>query len=211
LDRVQEGFSEIGTLNSIGFASMKSAIDRRTMIRSAALFPFILGATRGAAECRAADKARVALVIGVDRPKVAQQLNAAASAANDVAKWLTCQGFEVSLHTDEGGKTVKFDDLYNIVEGYVERNTVKMLVVYFAGHGYADRGTENWLLSGAPENSNELIGLDLCSIAAQRQGIPNVVFISDACRSIKADLVAYNAAPRKALTHVARVVPASLP
>jgi hypothetical protein len=176
---------------------MNGGIDRRALIRSAALLPLILATNKSARGCvTKPSPSRAAVVIGVDRPKVAQRLNAAASAAKDVADWLACQGFEVSLNTDEDGQAVRFDGLYTAVSGYVGRNTLKMLVIYFAGHGYADRGGEFWLLSDAPDNPNELIDLQQCRVAAQRLGIPNVVFISDACRSIKADLGTFDAAPR---------------
>jgi hypothetical protein len=66
-------------------------------------------------------------------------------------------------------------------------------VIYFSGHGYLNDGSEHWLLSEAPTNPNEAVNVEENIQLARDCGIPNVVFISDACRStpqsVKADRV----------------------
>jgi hypothetical protein len=57
------------------------------------------------------------------------------------------------------------------------------LVIYFSGHGVCVGFNEYWLLSGAPGDPNEAVTLRESWELAHRSGIPNVVFISDACRS----------------------------
>ena len=59
-----------------------------------------------------------------------------------------------------------------------------LLVVYFSGHGYWQARADLWLLSGAPTKPQEAINLRAAIDLARYSGIPNVVFISDACRSI---------------------------
>jgi hypothetical protein len=69
------------------------------------------------------------------------------------------------------------------VRGLVKRPNLTQLVIYFAGHGCLVTGTECWLLSGAPEDSNEAINFAASFDRAQLWPTPNIVFISDACRS----------------------------
>jgi len=57
-------------------------------------------------------------------------------------------------------------------------------VIYFAGHGLRNGGSEIWLLSGAPNNASEAISVEASVMAARESGLASVVFISDACRSI---------------------------
>jgi hypothetical protein len=75
----------------------------------------------------------------------------------------------------------------------LEPGTCEQLVIYFSGHGYLKDGSEHWLLSDAPSNPNEAIGLEENIQLARDCGVPNVIFVSDACRStpqsIKADRV----------------------
>jgi hypothetical protein len=62
------------------------------------------------------------------------------------------------------------------------------VVVYFAGHGILKSwDTEIWLLSDAATDPNEAVNLAGSVSLARQSGIPHVIFISDACRSIAAD------------------------
>ena len=69
------------------------------------------------------------------------------------------------------------------MEELVNRGTLDQLVVYFAGHGFLMNYSEHWLLSKAPGNPNEAISFAESVFLAQQCGIPNVILISDACRS----------------------------
>ncbi|OUL96277.1 caspase family protein [Paraburkholderia hospita] len=132
---------------------------------------------------------RAAVIIGVDQPVGLPRLRAARTGARTVADWLQGEGFDVKLFVD-GENPVKASDIVAAITDFVNRGTLEQLVVYFAGHGFIS-GTlsEFWLLSGAPENPNEAISLAESCANAELSGIPNVVFISDACRS-RADSLA---------------------
>jgi hypothetical protein len=125
---------------------------------------------------------RAAVVIGVDRVSTFEPLRAAASGAKRVADWLTAEGFTTVLLTD-AVKPVTASEIFNAIHAFAKRGTVEQLVVYFAGHGFINHMTEYWLLSHAPGNPNEAVNLTESRTLARRVGIPNVVFISDACRS----------------------------
>ncbi|MDR6903863.1 caspase family protein [Rhizobium miluonense] len=126
--------------------------------------------------------ARGAVVIGVDKIQGLPVLHAT-DGANQVAQWLTGEGFEVKLLLDTTTK-VTLQEIFDAVAEFVGRGNVSMLVIYFAGHGYmANVAAEWWMLSGAPANPNEAVSFLESVYLAKNCGIPNVVIISDACRS----------------------------
>lgn len=133
---------------------------------------------------------RAAVVIGINKSGDLPKLDAAAPGAIRVAEWLRQEGFQVREFVDE--KTiqnssvyspVRAADIFDAVNGLVQLGTLEQLIVYFSGHGFNVRYSEHWLLSGAPQNPNETISLIENIQLARQAGIPNVVFISDACRS----------------------------
>jgi hypothetical protein len=130
-------------------------------------------------------KNRAAVVIGVDKVGDLPKLKAASSGAASVAQWLSGEGFEVKLLSDVD-KPVKASDVFDTISALVNRGTLEQLVIYFAGHGFLNSYSEYWLLSGAPDNPNEAISVNESVFLAKQTAIPNVVIISDACRS-KAD------------------------
>ena len=127
-------------------------------------------------------KNRLAVVIGVDHVKSFPRLKAAAAGAGSIAKWLDGEGFEVKLIDDQKG-AVKVSDVFDAVSEFVNRPTAEQLVIYFAGHGFIAQYSEYWLLSGAPDNPNEAVSVVESIALAKQTPIPNVVIISDACRS----------------------------
>ena len=129
---------------------------------------------------------RAAVVVGVNKTGNLPILRAAVSGAKSVADWLTGEGFEVKLITDDAGP-VSAGAVKQAVTELVNRGTLTQLIVYFSGHGVAFGTTEFCLLTSAPDDLNEAISMVECIDAAGRSGIPNVVFISDACRSLPVD------------------------
>ncbi|TAK46582.1 MAG: caspase family protein [Betaproteobacteria bacterium] len=127
-------------------------------------------------------RARAAVVIGVNKAGNLPVLKAAASGARMVGSWLEVEGFEVRLFVDDD-KSVKVGEIFDAIDHYVGRGTLDQLVVYFAGHGFVNGFSEIWMLSMAPNNPNEAISLVESIHLARESSIPNVVFISDACRS----------------------------
>lgn len=130
----------------------------------------------------AGPRVRAAVVIGVDKAGNLPVLRAAASGARMVASWLAAEGFEVRLFVDDG-KPVKADEIFDAIADLVGRGTLDQLVVYFSGHGFLSGYSEHWMLSKAPDNPNEAVSLIESVALAKESAIPNVVFISDACRS----------------------------
>jgi hypothetical protein len=126
---------------------------------------------------------RAAVVIGVNKTGSLPVLRAAASGAKSVAEWLTGEGFDVTLIVDDAGP-VAVGTIKQAVTGLVRRGTLTQLVIYFSGHGMSLGYTEYWLLSGAPEDIGEAVSVAECYELAHKSGIPNVILISDACRSI---------------------------
>ena len=125
---------------------------------------------------------RAAVVIGVDKVGSLPRLHAAASGAGSVAEWLTGEGFDVKLLIDDK-KPVKVSDLFDAVAAFTLRPTLEQLVLDFAGHGFINGSFEYWVLSGAPDNPNEAVSVGESIYLAKQTSIPNVVIISDACRS----------------------------
>ena len=87
--------------------------------------------------------------------------------------------------TDSDGKTVSVDDICGAISDFVNRQTFDLMIVFFSGHGIL-KGPEYelWLLSGAPDNTNEAVNVPGSISLARNCQIPHVVIISDACRSI---------------------------
>jgi hypothetical protein len=125
---------------------------------------------------------RAAVVIGVDKVGDLPVLSAAKTGARTVATWLDAEGFEVKTFLDDG-KAVRVSEIFDAVDGLVRRGTLDQLIIYFSGHGFLSNYAEFWMLSNAPDNPNEAISLVESLFLARQSAIPNVVFISDACRS----------------------------
>lgn len=138
---------------------------------------------------------RAAVVIGVAKTGNLPHLKATEAEATEIASWLTNEGYDVELVTDEdGSKEVTVDDVARAIAKFVTEDiTMEFLLVYFTGHGVFFNGSDHWLLSKAPvggakgtaQETINLVGeLDL----AQMSGIANVIFVSDCCRMPNRDV-----------------------
>lgn len=126
---------------------------------------------------------RAAVVIGVNKTGNLPILRAAVSSAHNIADWLTGEKFDVRVIVDEH-QPVTAAEIKKSVFELVKNGTLDQLVVYFSGHGFAVANNEFWLLTGAPEDASEAVSVIECVDFARKSAIPNVTFISDACRSI---------------------------
>jgi hypothetical protein len=127
---------------------------------------------------------RGAVIIGVRKTGGGLQvLESPASGANAFAQWLEREGFEVTTITDEAGK-VEPKQIADAIAAFVRAGNCHQLVIYFSGHGFWKNDTELWLLSDAPGDANAAVSWAETAELAKDCGIPNVVLISDACRSI---------------------------
>ena len=130
------------------------------------------------------------IAIGVDKVDGAANLptlSAAASGAVDIAAWAATQGYSaVSITDTDMPVTVKA--IRDAIDKIVQPHTFSQLVIYFAGHGILKAAdTEMWLLSDAANDPNAAVNLVGSVRLARKSGIPHLVFISDACRSLAAD------------------------
>ena len=126
---------------------------------------------------------KAAIVIGVNKTGDLPVLNAAVAGATEVAEWLRREGFQVKRFLDTRRPVIS-SDLYGTIDKLVDQGTLEQLVIYFSGHGFLNNGSEHWMLSHAPDNPNEAVSLAESTELARQSGIPSVVFISDACRSV---------------------------
>jgi hypothetical protein len=127
---------------------------------------------------------KAAIVIGVNKTGGLTPLQSAAAEAERVARWLRAEGFEVKTLTD-AKRPVTSAAVVSAFEKVVTLPPrLHQLVVYFSGHGYWQSRSDIWLLSGAPTQPAEAINLRTAMDLARYSGIPNVVFVSDACRSV---------------------------
>lgn len=128
---------------------------------------------------------RAAIVIGVDHVGGGlQKLSAAASGAREVAAWLERNDYHVQLFTDCDAP-VERSAIFQAVKALVDAKNVERLVIYFAGHGFLKSPVdEYWLLSGAPDDAAEAVNVTVSASSARYKGIPEIIFISDACRVV---------------------------
>ena len=130
---------------------------------------------------------RAAVVIGLDNAAGLLGLSDAVGAAKRFATWATKERFDsVELLTDAGDTTVRLDDILAAVTQAV-KDECDQLVIYFSGHGFL-RGSEIWVLSNGTTNANEAVDLGGSIEFARDSGIAHVIFISDACRSLPANI-----------------------
>lgn len=129
---------------------------------------------------------RAGVFIGVQKTGGLPQLHDAVGSARRMHDWALTQGMQDNvtavLVTDETDPVTP-DLLSDIVARLIERAEPEQLLVYFAGHGVYLRSGEHWLLSKAPENPNHAVDVSWSMDAARFGIVPNVVFLSDACRT----------------------------
>jgi hypothetical protein len=158
---------------------------RRDVLVGGAAWAQLAALRTGLAQC-GGPSTRAAVVIGVNKTGDLPILGAAVSGAKSVADWLCGEGFEVNLLVDDKAP-VTADAVKRAVTALVNRGTLHQLIIYFSGHGMAFSTSEFWLLTGAPDDLNEAVSVVECIDAAGRSGVPNVVLIGDACRSLPTD------------------------
>jgi len=135
---------------------------------------------------RAVTNKRGAVVIGVNKTGNLQSLESAVDGAEVFGAWLASEGFEVKTITDKSDKVTP-QQIQQAIETFVNAGNCHQLVIYFSGHGYWKNDAELWLLSDAPSDANAAVSWVETAEFAKDCGIPSVVMISDACRSIPAN------------------------
>jgi hypothetical protein len=130
-------------------------------------------------------KKRAAVVIGVNAPGgTFTPLRSPADGARNVGIWLGKQGFDpVKVFTDKDGP-VSPRDIGAFIKTIVDKQSYDQLLIYFSGHGLWKNRNEFWLLTGAPQDADAAISLEESASLAKDCGIPSVILISDACRTL---------------------------
>ena len=128
-------------------------------------------------------KRRGAVVIGVNKTGgELTPLDSPRAGADAFANWLKAEGFEVNTITDTAGPVTP-QQIADAISKFVEAGNCHQLVLYFSGHGFWKNDSELWLLT-SPEDANAAVSWAETAEFAKDCGIPSVVMISDACRSI---------------------------
>ena len=133
----------------------------------------------------AQNKMRAAVVIGVSKSAGLPKLDSAQSGARSIGSWLEKldPGYDVTIITDEAAP-VTISHIKTAIAKFLTPARYEMLVVYYIGHGLYHRRSDIWLLSDLPTDMGACIDLRETRDDAKFCGVPNVVFISDTCRSL---------------------------
>lgn len=123
-----------------------------------------------------------AIVIGVSHYNNFSDLDSEAG-AESFARWLTKQNYQTIVITDANNTPVTPSRIRNRIRELVVAGTTSKLVVYFTGHGMLNGTNELWLLNDVDQDPSAAVNLAKNIELARYCGIPNVMFISDACRS----------------------------
>jgi hypothetical protein len=134
---------------------------------------------------------KAAVIIGVDKTGGGlTKLNAAASGAEALAAWARGEKFEVELITDKNNGSVSISQIKASIRKFVDPPVYSQLIIYFAGHGIlGGPNLEVWLLSGAPNDTNEAVNVRSSIELARACPFAHIVFVSDACRSAPTGLL----------------------
>lgn len=137
----------------------------------------------------ALDRFVAGICVGVDKPGLLPPLNDAARSAGRFHEWLLSQQafgaqVESQLLTDENGSVTRRQVL-DAVARIVAARSCDVLFLYLSGHGVAHTAyEEKFLLSDVARDDTEAINLRPTIERAKRCGLPHVVIVYDACRSV---------------------------
>jgi len=131
---------------------------------------------------------KIALCIGVDFVGTMEPLNKAASSAKMFSEWAREQGYAIELFVDSSMTKVGRRQILDRLREIIDSKRYEQLIIFFSGHGVL-RTLQNevWLLSEADFDGSEMIDVTGTIDMARRSGIPHVLIVSDACRTISRD------------------------
>jgi hypothetical protein len=137
----------------------------------------------------ALDRFVAGICVGIDKPGLLPPLQDAARSASRFNDWLLSQqGFgaqvQSQLLTDEN-EPVTRRQVLDAVSKVVADRACDVLFLYLSGHGVAHTAyEEKFLLSDVARDDTEAINLRPTIERAKRCGLPHVVIVYDACRSV---------------------------
>ena len=126
---------------------------------------------------------RAAVIIGVDKTGDLPKLKDAAKGALLMETWARDQKMDAVHVITDREKPVDVQTVKTAIKELVKQGNLSQLVIYFAGHGVNRERQEYWLLSGAPDDTQEAVNVFGSVALATTCGIEHVVLISDACRT----------------------------
>lgn len=131
---------------------------------------------------------KIALCIGVDFVGRMEPLHKAADSARMFSEWASKQGYDTALFVDSSTTKIRRREILDRLVEVIDSKTYEQLIIFFSGHGVL-RTLQNevWLLSEADFDGTEMIDVTGTIDMARRSGIPHVLIVSDACRTISRD------------------------
>lgn len=164
-------------------------LKRRALLAGGVTFFGSLASRAALAQPYTIDARRAAIVIGLDNAPGLIPLRAGVRGAHDMGDFFENEGFDaVYRFTDDNQGEVRAWQIGDQVETLVKDGNLDQLVIFFSGHGTLSGTNEFWLLSRASTRPEEAISVLETAEFAYRSAIPNVVLISDACRSVTSSL-----------------------
>jgi hypothetical protein len=142
----------------------------------------------------------LSVVISVGNgPGLLPPLPGAHNGAENYAAWADTQRHQIIRFSDANGHRFLARDIEDAITPYVDRQSLTELFIYFAGHGEC-MGLEQdyWLLSKENSRVGDVINVEKTVDLSRQVGIPRLVIISDACRTI---------GDRQSLAPIAAAVP----
>ena len=131
----------------------------------------------------------VAIAVGIADSVPPKHLGGAINGAHAFEKWASFQGHETVLVTDEAGE-VTMTVLRRAIEKILSASDkpIHRIIVYFAGHGLIRELEEGlWLLSDW-RRELRAVAVEVLKRRLSMYGPHQVCIISDACRSLPADV-----------------------
>lgn len=123
------------------------------------------------------------MIIAVKKAGTLPELKAAIEGARQFTAWANQEKFDTVVTITDEHQPVTVGQIKAAIKAIVKTDSVEQLFIYFAGHGVNMHYSEFWLLSDAPEDTDEAVNVAGSVQLAKRCGIPHVIFISDACRT----------------------------
>lgn len=142
------------------------------------------------------DKRMVAICIGVAGSVPTKYLAGAINGARDFEQWASRQGYETALIVDEPD-AVTIGVLRARIESLLRSSPdpIHRIIVYFAGHGLIREIEEGlWLLSDWRDELRA-VAVEILKRRLTMYGARQVSIISDACRSLPADIAQADLVP----------------
>ncbi|MBS1001634.1 caspase family protein [Acetobacter persici] len=135
------------------------------------------------------DLVKLFLTIGVSKAQPLSFLPGAITAAMEMKKWADQADFNTKIITDDGGQPVTVSRIRTELLDLLPQNeVVEAFILHFAGHGYRAGAEQNMWLPTDWNTELRAISVEGLKKRLYGHGIKNLTIVSDACRSLPADV-----------------------